>query len=143
MYLPFLFLYRKIEQPLRFLQKKYINWAAKNKTSDGRSIGRLIHDNPKKIQTGPPIRGRGLHIKNESLDGAAQNHVQHLPKLRPSFSLCFAHSTLCGHFNCASYEDVLCMNVDQHDVNWLVVPFSTMNKTSIMLLSLFEKGVLI
>lgn len=46
-------------------------------------------------------------------------------------------------FNCASYEDVLCMNVDQHDVNWLVVPFSTMNKTSNMMLSLFEKAVLI
>ena len=71
------------------------------------------------------------------------HHVQHLPKLRPSFSLCFAHSTLCGHFDCASYEDVLCMNVDQHDVNWLVVPFLTMNKTSNMMLSLFEKAVLI
>ena len=35
-------------------------------------------------------------------------------------------------FDCASYEDVLCMNVDQHDVNWLVVPVSTMNKTSSM-----------
>ena len=46
-------------------------------------------------------------------------------------------------FDCASYEDVLCMNVDQHDVNWLVVPFSTMNKTSNMMLSLFEKAVLI
>ena len=38
---------------------------------------------------------------------------------------------------------MLCMNVDQHDVNWLVVPFLTMNKTSNMMLSLFEKGVLI
>ena len=83
------------------------------------------------------------HVKKESLDGAAQNHVQHLPKLRLSFSLCFAHSTLCGHFDCASYEDVLSMNVDQHDVNWLVVPFSTMNKTSNMMLTLFEKAVLI
>ena len=71
------------------------------------------------------------------------HHVQHLPKLRPSFSLCFAHSTLCGHFDCASYEDVLCMNVDQNDVNWLVVPFSTTNKTSNMMLTLFEKAVLI
>ena len=71
------------------------------------------------------------------------HHVQHLPKLRPSFSLCFAHSTLSGHFDCASYEDVLCMNVDQHDVNWLVVPFSTMNKTSNMMLTLFEKAMLI
>ena len=77
------------------------------------------------------------------------HHVQHLPKLRPSFSLFFAHSTLCGHFensisfDCASYEDVLCMNVDHHDVNWLVVPFSTINKTSNMMLSLFEKAVLI
>ena len=140
--LVFLFLYRKIEQTSAFSSKKYINWAAKNKTSDGRSIGRSIHDGPKKIQTGPPIRGLGLRM-NESLDGAAQNHVQHLPKLRPSFSLCFAHSTLCGHFDCASYEDVLCMNVDQHDVNWLVVPFSTMNKTSNMMLTLFEKAVLI
>ena len=26
------------------------------------------------------------------------HHVQHLPKLRPSFSMFFAHSTLCGHF---------------------------------------------
>ena len=26
------------------------------------------------------------------------HHVQHLPKLCPSFSLFFAHSTLCGHF---------------------------------------------
>ena len=32
------------------------------------------------------------------------------------------------------------MNVDQHDVNWLVVPFSTMNKTSNMMLTLFEKA---
>ena len=46
-------------------------------------------------------------------------------------------------FDCASYEDVLRMNVDQHDVNWLVVPISTMNKTSNMMLSLFEKAVLI
>ena len=46
-------------------------------------------------------------------------------------------------FDCASYEDVLCMNVDQHDVNWLVVPFSTMNKTSNMMLTLFEKAMLI
>ena len=77
------------------------------------------------------------------------HHVQHLPKLRPSFSLFFAHSTLCGNlkisylFDCASYEDVLCMNVDQHDVKSLVVPFSTMNKTSNMMLTLFEKAVLI
>ena len=85
--------------------------------------------------------GRGE--EGAGLDGAAQNHVQHLPKLRPSFSLCFAHSTLCGHFDCASYEDVLCMNVDHHDVNWLVVPFSTMNKTSNMMLTLFKKAVLI
>ena len=100
----------------------------------------------RKIQTGlwtSHPRTWAAHVKNESLDGAAQNHVQHLPKLRPSFSLCFAHSTLCGHFDCASYEDVLCMNVDQHDVNWLVVPFSTMNKTSNMMLTLFEKAVLI
>ena len=55
MYLAFLFLYRKIEQASAFSSKKYINWAAKNKTSDGRSIGRSIHDGPKKIQTGPPI----------------------------------------------------------------------------------------
>ena len=71
------------------------------------------------------------------------HHVQHLPNLRPLFYLCFAHSTFCGHFDCASYEDVLCMNVDQHDVNWLVVSFSTMNKTSNMMLTLFEKVVLI
>ena len=128
--LAFLFLYRKIEQTSVFSSKKYINWAAKNKTSDGRSIGRSIHDGPKKIQKGlwtSHLRSWATHVKNESLDGVAQNDVQHLPKLRPSFSLCFAHSTLCGHFDCASYEDVLCMNVDQHDVNWLVVPFSTMN----------------
>ena len=142
----FLFLYRKIEQTSAFSSKKYINWAAKNKTSDGRSIGRSIHDGPKKIQTGlwtSHLRSWAAHVKNQSLDGAAQNHVQHLPKPRPSFSLCFAHSTLCGHFDCASYEDVLCMNVDQHDVNWLVVPFSTTNKTSNMMLTLFEKAVLI
>ena len=77
------------------------------------------------------------------------HHVLHLPKLCPSFSL-FSHTQHCvgilkiaNLFDCASYEDVLCMNVDQHDVNWLVVPFSTMNKTSNMMLSLFEKGVLI
>ena len=46
-------------------------------------------------------------------------------------------------FYCASYEDVLSMNVDQHDVNWLVVPVSTMNKTSSMMLTLFEKAMLI
>ena len=62
MYLAFLFLYRKIEQTSAFSLKKYINWAAKNKTSDGRSIGRSIHDGPKKIQIGPPIRGRGLRM---------------------------------------------------------------------------------
>ena len=38
------------------------------------------------------------------------------------------------------HMDVLCKNIDQHDVNWLVVPFSTMNKTSNMMLTLFEKG---
>ena len=150
--LAFLFLYRKIEQTSAFSSKKYINWAAKNKTSDGRSIGLSIHDGPKKIQKGlwtSHPRSWVAHVKNESLDEAAQNHVQHLPKLRPSFSLFFAHSTLCGHFennisfDCASYEDVLCMNVDQHDVNWLVVPVSTMNKTSNMMLTLFEKAVLI
>ena len=48
-----------------------------------------------------------------------------------------------AYLDCASYEDVLCMNVDQRDVNWLVVPFLTMNKTSNMILSLFEKAVLI
>ena len=82
----FLFLYRKIEQTSAFSSKKYINWAAKNKTSDGRSIGRSIHDGPKKIQTGlwtSHLRTWAAHVKNESLDGAAQNHVQHLPKLRP------------------------------------------------------------
>ena len=144
--LAFLFLYKKIEQTSAFSSKKYINWAAKNKNSDGRSIGRSIHDVPKKIQTclwTSNPRTWDAHVKNESLYGAAQNHVQHLPKLRPLFSLCFAHSTLCGHFDCASYEDVLCMNVDQHDVNWLVVTFSTMNKTSNMMLTLFEKAVLI
>ena len=64
--------------------------------------------------------------------------------------LCFSHTRHCVGilkiayvFDCASYEDVLCMNVDQHDVNWLVVPFSTMNKTSNMMLTLFEKVVLI
>ena len=64
--------------------------------------------------------------------------------------LCFPHTRHCVGilkiaylFDCASYEDVLCMNVDQHDVNWLVVPFSTMNKTSNMMLTLFEKAVLI
>ena len=46
-------------------------------------------------------------------------------------------------FDYASYEDVLCMVVDEHDVNWLVVPFSTMNKNSNMMLTLFEKVVLI
>ena len=46
-------------------------------------------------------------------------------------------------FDCVSYEDVLCMNVDQHDVNSLVVPLSTMNKTSNMMFFLFEKGMLI
>ena len=129
--LAFLFLYRKIEQTSAFSSKKYINWAAKNKTTDGRSKGRSINDGPKKIQIGlwtSHPRSWVAHVKNESLDWAAQNHVQHLPKLRPSFSVCFAHSTLYGHFEYASYEDVLCMNVDQHDVNWLVVPFSTMNK---------------
>ena len=64
--------------------------------------------------------------------------------------LCFSHTRHCVGilkiaylFDCASYEDVLCMNVDQHDVNWLVVPVSTMNKTSSMMLTLFEKAVLI
>ena len=46
-------------------------------------------------------------------------------------------------FDGALYEDVICMNVDQHGVNWLVDPFSTMNKTSNMMLTLFEKAVLI
>ena len=46
-------------------------------------------------------------------------------------------------FDCASNEDVLCMNGDQHDINWLVVPVSTMNKTSSIMLTLFEKAVLI
>ena len=132
-----------------FLQKKYINWAADvsgkiKARMGGPKAGRYMTA-LKKIQTGlwtPHPRSWAAHVKNESLDGAAQNHAQHL-KLRPSFSLCFAHSTLCGHFDCASYEDVLCMNVDQHNVNWLVVPFSTMNKTSNMMLTLFEKAVLI
>ena len=46
-------------------------------------------------------------------------------------------------FDCASYEDVLCMNVDQHDVKWLVVLVLTMNKTSSMMLTLFENAMLI
>ena len=46
-------------------------------------------------------------------------------------------------FDHASYEDVLRMDVDQHDVNRLVFSFSTMNKTSNMMLTLFEKAVLI
>ena len=61
------------------------------------------------------------------------HHVQH----------CVGILKIAYLFDCASYEDVLCMNVDQHDVNWLVVPFSTMNKTSNMMLTLFEKAVLI
>ena len=71
-----------------------------------------------------------------------QNFISHF--------LCSSHTRHCvgilkiaNLFDYASYEDVLCMNVDQHDVNWLVVPFSTMNKTSNMMLSMFEKGVLI
>jgi hypothetical protein len=39
-----------------------------------------------------------------------------------------------------SYEDVLHINVNLHDVNLLLVPFSTTYKTSNMLLTLFEKG---
>ena len=46
-------------------------------------------------------------------------------------------------FDFASYEDVLYMNVDQHDVNLLLVPFFTMNKISNILLSIFEKCLLI
>ena len=64
--------------------------------------------------------------------------------------LCFSHTRHCVGilkiaylFDSASYEDVLCMNVDQHDVNWLVVPVLTMNKTCTMMLTLFEKAVLI
>src|SRR5215216_253403 len=71
-----------------------------------------------------------------------QNFVPHF--------LCFLHTRHCVGilkiaylFDCASYEDVLCMNVDHRDVNWLVFPFSTMNKTSNTMLSLFEKGMLI
>ena len=64
----FLFLYRKIEQTSAFSSKKYINWAAKNKTSDGRSIGRSIHDGPQE-NTNRYV----AHVKKESLDGAAHN----------------------------------------------------------------------
>jgi hypothetical protein len=46
-------------------------------------------------------------------------------------------------FDFASYEGEIYMNVDQNDVDLLLVPFLTMNKISNMLLSLFEKGVLI
>ena len=46
----FLFLYRKIEQTSVFSSKKNINWVAdvsgKIKPSNGRSIGRSIHDGP-------------------------------------------------------------------------------------------------
>ena len=41
-----------------------------NKTSDGRSIGRSIHDSPQEIQTDMLW---AAHVKKESLDGAAQN----------------------------------------------------------------------
>ena len=54
--LAFLFLYRKIEQTSAFSSKKYINWVAdikKNKTSDGRSIGRSIHDGPQENTNRP------------------------------------------------------------------------------------------
>ena len=51
------------------------------------------------------------------------HHVQHLPNFVPRF-LYFSHTRHCvgilkiaSLFDCASYEDVLCMNVDQHDVN--------------------------
>src|SRR5215216_848658 len=64
--------------------------------------------------------------------------------------LCFSHTQhfvgilkIAYLFDCASYEDVLCMNVDQHDVYWLVVPFLTMSETPNTMLSLFENGVLI
>ena len=46
-------------------------------------------------------------------------------------------------FDYASYEDVLCMNVDQHDVSWLVVPVTTMNKSDSMMVPLYEKAVMI
>ena len=88
------------------------------------------------LTCGPPLSS------THTMSNTCQNFV-------PRF-LCFSHTRRCVGilkiaylFDCASYEDVLCMNVDQHDVNWLVVPFSTMNKTSNMMLSLFEKGVLI
>ena len=51
------------------------------------------------------------------------HHVQHLPNFVPRF-LYFSHTRHCVGilkiaylFDYASYEDVLCMNVDQYDVN--------------------------
>jgi len=72
----------------------------------------------KKIQTGlwtSHPRSWATHVKNESLDGAAQTQlILGAPVIindtcqLPGFVV---------NLYCASYEDVLCMNVDQHDVN--------------------------
>ena len=39
---------------------------------------------------------------------SSTHHIQHLPKLHPSLSLFFAHSTLCGHFE-NSISFLLCI----------------------------------
>ena len=63
----FLFLYRKIAQTSVFSSKKIHKLGCrcfrKNKTSDGRSIGQSIHDDPQKIQTG---MSWVAHVKKEA-----------------------------------------------------------------------------
>ena len=76
----FLFLYRKIEQTSVFSSKKYINWAAdvsgKIKAQMGGPKAGRYMTALKKIQTclwTSHPRSWAAHVKNESLDGAAQN----------------------------------------------------------------------
>ena len=79
--------------------------------------GKYLHFLPLKLLTcGSPLSS--MHTTSNT----CQNFV-------PRF-LYFWHTQHCVGilkiaylFDCASFEDVLCMNVDQHDVNWLLVPF--------------------
>ena len=64
----------KQNRPLRFLQKKYINWVVDvsgkiKPRMEGPQAGRYMTA-LKKIQTG---MSWAAHVKKESLDGAAQN----------------------------------------------------------------------
>ena len=122
----------------------------RTRTGKNRSRGRRLHSfehtaQEQWLQPSHPkvvLPGFDSNWCSWKISNTCQNFVPSLPSFSHT-QHCLAILKIAYLFDFASYEDVLYMNVDQHDVNLLLVPFFTMNKISNILLSMFEKCMLI